>query len=202
VHGGRGHTGGDEACAHTGACWKPRPKPGRCRACWTGEQAGALTARSPKSGEGRGGGWLALFHRGASSEVVCPPRCARVGSTCGGSDGRARTTIRMHPWWVQSNEGGVLDLAQSRTSIKDDAQLSARTARRLRRGELCIVALGAGESAKRRIQSRARCSGRYGGCGRDENEGPRGRRVIRTRRVNATPVCGERFAARWRGCNG
>jgi hypothetical protein len=79
VRGGRGHTGGDEACMHTGACWKPRPKPGRCLACWTGERAGALTARSPKSGEGRGGGWPALFHRGTSSEVVCPPRRARVG---------------------------------------------------------------------------------------------------------------------------
>jgi hypothetical protein len=66
-------------------------------------RAGALTARSLKSGKGRGGGWPALFHCGASSEVVCPPRRACMGSTCGGGQRVARTTIRMHPWWVQSS---------------------------------------------------------------------------------------------------
>ncbi|KAJ7692364.1 hypothetical protein B0H14DRAFT_3663029 [Mycena olivaceomarginata] len=82
-------------------------------------------------------------------------------------DGAARwrggATSGMHPDWVQGNEGGALGLTQSRTSVEDGAELSARTARRLRRGELCIVVLGAGESA-RRIQRRARCGGRYGWC--------------------------------------
>ncbi|KAJ7851663.1 hypothetical protein B0H14DRAFT_2581328 [Mycena olivaceomarginata] len=123
--------------------------------------------------------------------VVCPPRRARVGSTCGGSDGRRGVARGRDAWNAPrvgaGNEGGALDLTQSRTSIEDDAQLSARTARRLRRDELCLVALGAGESAKRRIQSRARCGGRYRGCGQDEKKGPRGRRAIRTRRMNATP---------------
>ncbi|KAJ7695858.1 hypothetical protein B0H14DRAFT_3658396 [Mycena olivaceomarginata] len=76
---------------------------------------------------------------------------------------RGGATSGMHPDWVQGNEGGALGLTQSRTSVEDGAELSARTARRLRRGELCIVVLGAGESA-RRIQRRARCGGRYGWC--------------------------------------
>ncbi|KAJ7721573.1 hypothetical protein B0H14DRAFT_3170304 [Mycena olivaceomarginata] len=73
-------------------------------ACWTVEQADALTARPPKSGEGRGRGWPVLFHRGALRrwcairDVRVWDRRVKVG------DVRACTTIRMHPWWILSSE--------------------------------------------------------------------------------------------------
>ncbi|KAJ7869717.1 hypothetical protein B0H14DRAFT_3578296 [Mycena olivaceomarginata] len=84
------------------AAWAPRATSRRGEpdaSGSTGVRSGSSTgARAPSRAEAGAG---QRFHRGASSEVTCPLRCARVGSTR--ESGRRQACA----WWVQSSEGGM-----------------------------------------------------------------------------------------------